>query len=101
MEDVKKYNKKLYAFLEERRKEKQIKKIELCEKIGVASSTLSEQFSRLKAGDTITTDTLFKIMLALDIDFLEITKEENKNGEIYKNIAEKLKEIIDLIELIK
>lgn len=72
--NVKKTNKKLYLFLEKKRKEKNITKLEICEKLNISSSTLSEQFSRLKSGGTITTNTLFKIMLALEIEPAELFK---------------------------
>ena len=74
IKNIEKYNKELYKILENKIKEKQIKRIELCEKIGIVSSTLSEQLNRLKNGDAIMTSTLFRIMLALDIDPSELLK---------------------------
>jgi DNA-binding Xre family transcriptional regulator len=66
--------KKIYNFLEKERKYKKIKKTEICQKLNISNSTLTEQFNRLKQGKTITLESLLKICWVLDVSVADLVK---------------------------
>lgn len=74
MRKIQNYNKKIYLFLSEKIDNKNITLLNISEKIGISQSAVSQQLKRLSDGKGVMTDTLFKIMLALEIEPTELFK---------------------------
>jgi DNA-binding Xre family transcriptional regulator len=71
---IKSNNKRLHKSIMKKIEQKEITKYKLAEKIGIANSTLSEQLKRLADGKGVMTDTLFRIMSALDMELKDLIK---------------------------
>lgn len=74
MRKIQNYNKKIYLFLSKKIDNKNITLLNISEKIGISQSAVSQQLKRLSDGKGVMTDTLFKIMLALEIEPTELFK---------------------------
>ena len=72
MKKVQSYNKKIYQKLSKKMKEDKITLIRLSEKMQISESAICQQLKKLSNGKGIMTDSLFKIMLALDMELKDI-----------------------------
>lgn len=74
MINIKKYNKKLYSNIIKKIEFEKITLNDISNKIGVSQSAISQQLKRLADGKGVMTDTLFRIMSALDMELKELIK---------------------------
>lgn len=69
-----KKNKKIYKNIQNEMISKKIKQIEIADKIGITSATLSEQLKKLSNGKSILTETLFKFADGLGVEVAELLR---------------------------
>lgn len=74
MTNIKKYNKKLYSNIIKKIEFEKITLNDISNKIGVSQSAISQQLKRLADGKGVMTDTLFRIMSALDMELKDLIK---------------------------
>lgn len=74
MINIKKYNKKLYSNIIKKIEFEKITLNDISNKIGVSQSAISQQLKRLADGKGVMTDTLFRIMSALDMELKDLIK---------------------------
>lgn len=74
MINIKKYNKKLYSNIIKKIEFEKITLNDISNQIGVSQSAISQQLKRLADGKGVMTDTLFRIMSALDMELKELIK---------------------------
>lgn len=74
MKKIDNLHKKIYKKINEKMKKEKIILLDLSNKIGISQSAICQQLKKLSVGKAVMTDTLFKIMLALEIEPAELFK---------------------------
>ena len=74
MGKVQNYNKKIFLNITKKMKIENIKIKDISQKIGISQSAVSQQLKRLSEGKGVMTDSIFKILVVLNMELEELTK---------------------------